>query len=180
MGCLNVKRQILINKADIIVGEKHNSNNSKEKLDPSLIDKYEKELRENYYQSLYDELALIKYLQFLKDNNLEEKFEKETFLNFDALSKQNKIKFTGVQDFPSTINLYLQIMKHLNICQRIKLKSLFSSFDIKNYFKIENNKFVIDIDKIEKERYINKITIRNPELYFNNLIQYIFRINTKI
>jgi len=76
MGCLNVTKQMIINKADIRVG--------KENLDQSLIDKYQQELRENYYQSLNNELVLIKYLQFLKDNNLKEKFEKETLLYFDS------------------------------------------------------------------------------------------------
>ena len=76
MGCLNVTKQMIINKADIWAG--------KENLDQSLIDKYQKELRENYYQSLNNELVLIKYLQFLKDNNLKEKFEKETLLYFDS------------------------------------------------------------------------------------------------
>lgn len=80
------------------------------------------------------------------------------------------VKHLNNQDFEKIFSM--DCYKNINdICQRIKLKNLFSSSDCKNYFKEENNEFVVDIDKIERARSINKITIANPELYFDNLFQ---------
>ena len=85
------------------------------------------------------------------------------------------VKHLNNQDFEKIFSM--DCYKNINdICQRIKLKNLFSSSDCKNYFKEENNKFVVDIDKIERARNINKITIANPELYLIIYCKYIYQL----
>ena len=156
-----------------------------------------KKLKELFYSDLNNESALVNYLSALKDNNNKKEFEMELVRYLDVLSVENRIKFTRIKGYISSIKIFEKVIKYLyefeitsilnmeyyrrkyDICGRIKYitSEEFSDTNIKSYFStkyesIENELKGIQI--IEKGRNFQRISFSNPELYFNVLVQEYF------
>ena len=172
----------------------------KQQISPqiSYIDKETNKLRNEFYEDINDESKLIIYLKKLQEMGYNEEFEHELLLYFDSLSPINRTEFTDIKDFDSSLEVFKSVISKLNdfnfnaikamnyyndlsdLCGREKLLnsenfSLKSKFllkkEDKNYF--QNKKIVFSI--IEKSRRHQKISLKNPELYFYCLLQSYFQ-----
>ena len=158
------------------------------------IDKLSKE----FYEDINDESKLILYLKKLREKGYKEEFEYELLLYFDSLSPINRTEFTGIKGFDSSLDIFKSVISNLidsnfdaikkvsyfndisDLCGREKLltsdnytfksKYLLKKDD-KDY--LEKKKLVLTI--IEHSRKHQKISIRNPELYFNYLLESYFQ-----
>lgn len=201
MGCIyeaeSMNREKLI---EILVEKRKRSVLLKEPSDSDslvLVAKESKELQEEFYSDINDESKLIKYLESLQKNENKEKFDYELLFYFDALSPINKTKFTGINGFDSSIDIFKNIIKDLGLFRPNEIKKskyfkdlsalsgrdkLLNSKDFsfktkysiqdeeKNYLKAINfiNSF------INSKRRQQKISLKNPELYFCSLLQSYF------
>ena len=197
MGCLMFNNKFNQANIEILIDTKQDSKylNDKRKLNLSEADKKVLQLKDNYYKNLNDEEALINYLTVLKNNKQMNEFESELLLYFDVLSVDNRTKFTGINDYVPSINIFRQVIqylsdfeyqeikkmdyyaKHYDICGRIKYinSKEFSNTDLKNIFSNEKNNFKDSLKIILKNRRLEKISLSsNYELYFNLLTQIYF------
>ena len=162
-----------------------------------LVDKKSKELQEEFYRDINDESKLIKYLESLQSKENKEKFEYELLLYFDSLSPINKTKFTGINGFDSCIDIFKKIIKDLGLFRANEIKKskyfkdlsalsgrdkLLNSkdFSFKTKYSIQNEEknylntanFINSF--INNKRRQQKISLKNPELYFCSLLQSYF------
>ena len=158
------------------------------------IDKLSKE----FYEDINDESKLILYLKKLREKGYKEEFENELLLYFDSLSPINRTEFTGIKGFDSSFDIFKSVISNLidsnfdaikkmnyfsdisDLCGREKLLtsdnfSLKSKYLLKKEDKdyLEKKKLVLSI--IEHSRKHQKISIRNPELFFHCLLQSYFQ-----
>ena len=199
MGCLcrpelNSEKllEILVEKRrDLIMQRKETIN------ELSLFDKEAKKLQESFFKDINDESALVEYLDTLYKLNYKEKFDYELMLYFDVLSVKNRIKYTGFKRFTASIEIFLKVIGLLcdkkfeeikeldaykdkyDICGREVLIT-FKDFSFKRKLKGKKgderylNSKNVYLKKFLKLKKLQKITINNPELYFNSLIQLYF------
>ena len=162
-----------------------------------LVEKKSKELQEEFYRDINDESKLIKYLESLQSKENKEKFEYELLLYFDSLSPINKTKFTGINGFDSCIDIFKKIIKDLGLFRANEIKKskyfkdlsalsgrdkLLNSkdFSFKTKYSIQNEEknylntanFINSF--INNKRRQQKISLKNPELYFCSLLQSYF------
>ena len=162
-----------------------------------LVDKKCKEVQEEFYRDINDESKLIKYLESLQSKENKEKFEYELLLYFDSLSPINKTKFTGINGFDSCIDIFKKIIKDLGLFRANEIKKskyfkdlsalsgrdkLLNSkdFSFKTKYSIQNEEknylntanFINSF--INNKRRQQKISLKNPELYFCSLLQSYF------
>ena len=162
-----------------------------------LAEKKCKEVQEEFYRDINDESKLIKYLESLQSKENKEKFEYELLLYFDSLSPINKTKFTGINGFDSCIDIFKKIIKDLGLFRANEIKKskyfkdlsalsgrdkLLNSkdFSFKTKYSIQNEEknylntanFINSF--INNKRRQQKISLKNPELYFCSLLQSYF------
>ena len=201
MGCFyneTISQEKLI---EILVEKRHNLIASRKKeFEPFiLVDNKTEKLQDEFYRDINNESKLINYLEILqKKKNYREKFEYELLFYFDVLSVNNRIKFTKICDFTPSIDIFGKLIDLLNdfefedikeleyfknpsdICGREKLIDS-DNFSYKSTYllqKREDNYLFLKnflLKNIEKSRKKQKITIENPELYFNSLLQLYFQ-----
>ena len=154
-----------------------------------------KKLKELFYSDLNNESALVNYLSALKDNNNKKEFEMELVRYLDVLSVENRIKFTRIKGYISSIKIFEKVIKYLyefeitsilnmeyyrrkyDICGRRKyiISGAFSDTKLKSYFLDKlKEKELEGIHIIEKDRNFQRISFSNIELYFNVLLQEYF------
>lgn len=155
------------------------------------------QLQNQFYEDINDESKLVKYLNKLKERAYKEKFEYELLLYFDSLSTINRTLLSGINGFESSFDIFKLVINKLkdfdfkgikemdyfkdfsDLCGREKLinsddftfktKYLLQKED-KNY--TQNKKLVFSY--VEKSRRHQKISLKNIELFFNNLLQSYF------
>ena len=202
MGCFVYDKKLNQENIEVLIDKKRDSNylNNKLKLDLSEVDKKVFQLKDNYYENLNDEQALINYLTALKNNRQMNEYESELLLYFDVLSADNRTIFTGINDFVPSINIFRQVIqylsdfdyqeikkmdyyaRHYDICGRIKFINSqdFSNTNLKTYFSNEKNDYDDGIKILLKKRRLEKISLlSNYELYFNLITQYYFEMIEK-
>lgn len=200
MGCCNY-RQINEEKIiEILVEKRHESiisRNRQQIFNQIIVGKECDQSRDKFYSDINDESKLVDYLQSLQDNNYKEKFEYELLLYLDVLSLNNRCKFTGIYDFSSSINIFKKVISNLSnfkfdeikkleyynnpldICGREKLLNS-ENFSLKLKYPLvkgENDYSLYKSyikEKIEEKRLQMKISLNNPEIYFNHLLQLYF------
>ena len=202
MGCKECNRELDQKKIEILFDKRQDSkcSNDKPKLD---LEKEVKELRDIYYNNLDDESALVNYLEALKNNKHMKEFENELIIYFDVLSAMNRFKFTDVEGFIPSINIFRNVIELIcdfefeaikrkeyyirsyDICGRRKfiISQTFSDASLKSFFSNEEKESLkkerSGIQIIEKKRRFQKISLLNPELFFNELLQLYFKIIEK-
>ena len=153
-----------------------------------------KQLQNEFYKDINDESKLIKYLEKLNCNKYKEKFDYELLLYFDVLSPINRTKFTGITGFESSFDIFKLVIDELNgvnfnkindmnyfkntsdFCGRKKLiNSENFSFKLKYLLTKKDKNNILNIQFVssfvEQKRKYQKISVKNPELYFYNLLQ---------
>ena len=153
-----------------------------------------KQLQNEFYKDINDESKLIKYLEKLNCNKYKEKFDYELLLYFDVLSPINRTKFTGIKGFESSFDIFKLVIDELNgtnfkkindmnyfknisdLCGREKLiNSENFSFKLKYLLTKKDKNNILNIQFVssfvEQKRKYQKISVKNPELYFYNLLQ---------
>ena len=202
MGCKECNRELGQEKMEILVDKRQDSKCSNDipKLD---LEKEVQELRDFYYNNSDDESALVKYLMALKKYKYMKEFENELLIYFDVLSAKNRFKFTGIEGFIPSINIFREVIEYISdfeievikgmeyyiksydICGRRKfiISQNFCNTQLKSFFSngekdsLQNESTGIQI--IEKNRRFHKISLSNTELYFNSLLQLYFEIIEK-
>ena len=202
MGCKECNRELNKEKMEILVDKRQDwkCSNDMPKLD---LEKEVQELRDFYYDNLEDESALVKYLMALKKYKHMKEFESELLIYFDVLSSKNRFKFTGIEGFIPSINIFGEVIEYISdfefevikgmeyyiksydICGRIKfiISQSFCNSQLKSFFSngekdsLQNE--IAGIQIIEKNRRFHKISLSNTELYFNSLLQLYFEIIEK-
>ena len=150
-----------------------------------------KQLQNEFYEDINDESKLVKYLDKLNSSKYKEEFDYELLAYFDALSPNNRTKFTDITGFESSFDIFKSVIDELNdsdlekikdmnylknlsdLCGREKLMNLKNfTFKLKNLSEKKNENRMLFVSSIvEKKKKHQKISLKNPELYFYNLLQ---------
>ena len=195
MGCFYGSEQINQEKlVEILIDKRKRSAilRKQQRID-SLVynDKEIRQLQNEFYKDINDESKLVKYLDSLNCSKYKEKFYYELLVYFDALSPFNRTKFTGITGFESSFNIFKLVIDELNgynfkkindmhyfkslsdLCGREKLiNSENFPFKLKIPSQKKDENYMLFVSSIvEKKRKHQKISIKNPELYFYNLLQ---------
>lgn len=152
----------------------------------------ENKIKNSFFEDINNEKKLCSYLDKLQKTSKDE-FERILFLYFNSLSPGNKKKYTTLI-FHSNIDVFLELIKSINERKFNQLNYL-SDIDVRKML-IENNiikiypnllemiekekqpnnsniteKLKLEIESILNNRIKSKITLSNPELYFDELIK---------
>lgn len=140
MGCKECNRELDQKKMEILFDKRQDSkcSNDKPKLD---LEKEVKELRDIYYNNLDDESALVNYLEALKNNKHMKEFENELIIYFDVLSAMNRFKFTDVEGFIPSINIFRNVIELICDFEFEAIKS--KEYYIRSYDICGRRKFII-------------------------------------
>ena len=155
------------------------------------------QLQKEFYEDINDESKLVKYLNKLQKDVYKEKFDYELLIYFDSLSPINRTFFSGISGFESCFDIFKQVINKLkdfdfngikdldyfkdfsDLCGREKLINS-DNFTFKSKFLLQKgdknysqNKKII-FSYVEKSRRYQKISLKNIELFFNNLLQSYF------
>ena len=200
MGCFYTM-QLSEEKLIEILVEKRRNNLIAQKKEPistlNLSDKKARKLQETFFKDINNLRSLVEYLDFLNSIKEKETFDYELFLYFDVLTVEYRKKFTGLKGFNSSLDIFLKVINLLSDLKFEEIKKLDAyedKYDIcgreilinsnnfsfkrrlkgkkgdKEYLMSKNNY----IKKFLKYRKIQKISLNNPELYFNSLLQLYF------
>ena len=202
MGCSYGDEMISQEKlVEILIDKKKRTNILKEnqKIAPNhYADKEIDKLSKEFYEDINDESKLILYLKKLREKGYKEEFEYELLLYFDSLSPINRTEFTGIKGFDSSLDIFKSVISNLidsnfdaikkmnyfndisDLCGREKLLTS-DNFTFKSNYLLKKEdkdylkkkKLVLSI--IERSRKHQKISIRNPELFFHCLLQSYFQ-----
>ena len=152
----------------------------------------EDEIKNSFFEDINNEKKLCSYLDKLQKTSKDE-FERILFLYFNSLSPENKKKYTTLI-FHSNIDVFLELIKSINE-RKFNQFNYLSDIDVRKML-IENNivkiypnllemiekekqpnnsnitkKLKLEIESILNNRIKSKITLSNPELYFDELIK---------
>ena len=190
---------------EVLIEKRRNLLYEKNKLELGGIIFFEKKLKklqEIFYRDINNEENLVNYLDAIYNRGEKEKFEYELILYYDVLSAKNRARYSGSKNFKDSLDIFSKIIdllydlkfseiKELNaykkkydICGREELL-LSENFSFKKGISLnkEDNNFSIFIRNylniILKMRKTQKISLKNPELYFNCLLQLYFGIIEK-
>ena len=203
MGCFYENKISEEKIIEILIDKRRNLLYEKNKFGGIVFfDKKLKKLQEIFYEDINNEENLVNYLDALLIKGEKEKLEYELLLYFDVLSAGNRARFTGSKNFKDSIDIFskmIDLLYDLNyeeikeldayknkfdICGREELL-LSKNFSFKKKISIEkdNKNFSIlkynYLNNILEMRKTQKITLKNPELYFNNLLQLYFDVIEK-
>ena len=150
-------------------------------------------IKDAFFEDISNEKKLCNYLDELQKTSNNKEYENILFLYFNSLSPENKKKYTNLT-FPSNIDEYINLIKsikkgkfnqdnHLNDIDirkfliEKKIITIFPNLSkmVEEEKKSQNSKITdelkLEIENILKNRIKSKITLSNPELYFDELIK---------
>ena len=152
----------------------------------------EDKIKNSFFEDTNNEKKLCNYLDKLQQTSKKE-FESILFLYFNSLSPENKQKYTNIS-FPSNIDEFLKLIKsikegkfnQINYLNDIDVRKLLIEKNIITIYpnllkmiekekKTKNSAITeelrLEIEKILNNKIKSKITLSNPELYFDELIK---------
>ena len=150
-------------------------------------------IKDAFFEDINNEKKLCNYLDKLQKTSNNKEYENILFLYFNSLSPENKKKYTNLT-FPSNIDEYINLIKSIkkgkfnqdNYLNDIDIRKFLIEKKIITIFpnlskmveeekKSQNSKITdelkLEIENILKNRIKSKITLSNPELYFDELIK---------
>ena len=161
MGCINCKNnldeELIIEK---LIENRRNflESNEREYKEKVIVnDKLSKIYQSEFYKDINNEVNLLKYLNSIKEEK--DIFDYELLLYFDVLSKDNKIKYTGISNFISSIEIFENLIDLLSECDNLQeIKNFVKSFfDISGREKfILSKNFSLNYIKNKKKKTIMK------------------------
>ena len=171
MGCINCKNnldeELIIEK---LIENRRNflESNEREYKEKVIVnDKLSKIYQSEFYKDINNEVNLLKYLNSIKEEK--DIFDYELLLYFDVLSKDNKIKYTGISNFISSIEIFENLIDLLSECDNLQeIKNFVKSFfDISGREKfILSKNFTLNYIKnnfIKKEKDDNETLLKRKK-----------------
>ena len=156
------------------------------------------DLELKFFENTNDEQSLVNYLDELLKNNKSE-FDYNLLLYFNVLSTKNKVKFTGVNKFVSSLEKFQLLIDDIyNKKDKIDIDDITAKINCKDisdrYILFENKiininennvnlnklfyenkeEFYQELEKIISQKINSRVTLDNKEVYFQSLINYYY------